>query len=134
MCSFKCITGLLSENPLAVKLLTSPKNSWNLQKSTFILLFFHFETNWARKSFCKSDLRFQDCLVARWLPTTSIVVLIETIFCYQFKSIYLKGCIPFALFCLNFWNLHEISDILKKEMTLIVQVFWKLLTPKDLFI
>ena len=39
MCLFKCITGLVSENHLTVNVLTSPKNSWNLQKSTFILLF-----------------------------------------------------------------------------------------------
>ena len=42
---FKCITGLVSENPLAVTVLTSPKNSWNLQKSTFIILFHHSEPN-----------------------------------------------------------------------------------------
>ena len=35
--TFKCIKGLVSENPLAVNMLTSLKNCWNLQKSTFIL-------------------------------------------------------------------------------------------------
>ena len=35
MCLFKCITGLFSENPLAVIVLTSPKNSCNLQKKYF---------------------------------------------------------------------------------------------------
>ena len=35
----KWITRLLSENPLAVNVLTSPKNSLNLQKSNFIELF-----------------------------------------------------------------------------------------------
>ena len=50
MCLFKCITVLLSENPLAVNVLTSPKNSWNLQKSTFILLFLHSQPKWVRKS------------------------------------------------------------------------------------
>ena len=34
----KCIKGLASENPSAVNLSTSPKNYWNLQKSTFVLL------------------------------------------------------------------------------------------------
>ena len=33
---------LFSENPLAVKVLTRPKNYRNLQKSTFILLFHFF--------------------------------------------------------------------------------------------
>ena len=40
----------------------------------------------------------------------------------------------FPLFCLNFWNLHEISNILKKNMSLIGQVFLNSLTPKYVFI
>ena len=45
ICLFKKITGLFSENPLAVNALslTRCKSSWNLQKSTFILLFHHSE-------------------------------------------------------------------------------------------
>ena len=58
MCLIKCITGFLSENTLAVNVLTSPKNSWNLQKSTFILLFLHSEPNWVRKTYFWLDLRF----------------------------------------------------------------------------
>ena len=50
MCLFKCITGFLSENPLAVNELTNPKNSWNLKKSTFILFFLHSVPNSVRKS------------------------------------------------------------------------------------
>ena len=42
-CFLKCVKGPVSENPLAVNVLTSPKNCWNLQKSTFILLFHYFE-------------------------------------------------------------------------------------------
>ena len=38
MCLFKCITGLVSEKPIAVNVLTSPRNSCNMQKRTFILL------------------------------------------------------------------------------------------------
>ena len=40
MCLFKWIRGLLSENPLAVYVLTSHKNSWNLQKITLSYFFF----------------------------------------------------------------------------------------------
>ena len=39
MCLFKCIAGLFSEKPIAVNVLTSLKNSCNMQKRTFILLF-----------------------------------------------------------------------------------------------
>ena len=50
MCLFKCITGLLSGNPLAVNVLTGPQNSLNLQKGTFMLFFQHFVPNWVWKS------------------------------------------------------------------------------------
>ena len=58
MCFFNCITVLFSECPLAVNLLTSLKNSWNLQKSTFILLFHHSQPNWVRKTYFSSVIRF----------------------------------------------------------------------------
>ena len=47
----KCINGLVSENPTVVNVLTSPQNSWNLQKSTVILLFNHFSQTESKKSF-----------------------------------------------------------------------------------
>ena len=46
----------------------------------------------------------------------------------------LKSRKHFPLFCLNFWNQHEISNMLKKNMSLIGQVFLKSMTPKDVFI
>ena len=51
ICLFKGIKRIVSENSLAVNLLRSPKNSWNLQKNNFILLFHHFEPNWLWKSY-----------------------------------------------------------------------------------
>ena len=57
-CLFNCVTGLVSETRFGVKQLKSLKNSSNLQKSTFILLFHHSELNWVRKSYFWSDLRF----------------------------------------------------------------------------
>ena len=134
MCSLKCITGLVSENPLAVNVLTSPKNSWNLQKSTLILLFYHSGPNWARKSYFQSDLRFQDCLLTHWLPTTSILVVIGRIYRYQFKWNYLKN---HRLFALHFFYI--ISSYMKfsmfwKKMSLIGQVFLKLLSPRYVLI
>ena len=52
MCLFKWIRGLLSENPLAVNVLTSHKSSWNRQKTTFNLLFLHSEPNWVFSTAC----------------------------------------------------------------------------------
>ena len=40
----------------------------------------------------------------------------------------------FAVFCLNFWYLHQIWNILEEKMSLIRQIFLKLLTPKDVHI
>ena len=83
--------GLVSENLLAMNVLQSPKNCWNLHKSTFILLFCHSEPNWVGKSQFQSYLRFWDCLGTPWLPTTSILILIGRIYHYQFKCSYLKN-------------------------------------------
>ena len=45
-----------------------------------------------------------DCLITRWLPTTSILVLIERIYRYQIKPNYLKNRKFFPAFFLHFWN------------------------------
>ena len=85
MCLLNSITGLVSESPFAINPLTSLKNSWNLQKSTLILLFNHSEPYWVRKSYLSSDVRFSDSLITRWLLSTSILAVIERIYSYQFK-------------------------------------------------
>ena len=85
-------------NPFAVNLLTGPKNSWDLQKRTFLLLFCPFEPNWVRKMYFQSDLRFYDYLITRWLPTKITHVLIEGIYRYQLKSNYQKNHNSFTAF------------------------------------
>ena len=134
MCLFKCITGLVSENPLAVNVLTSLKNSWNLHEKTFVLSFIHSELNWVRNTYFSSYLRCSVSLISRWLEYTSILVIMERIYCYQFKSNYLKSRRVFAIFVFHCWYLHEISNVLEKNMSLVGQVFLKLLTLKDVLI
>ena len=134
MCLFKCITGLVSENLLAVNVLTSFKNSWNLQESTFVLSFIHSKLNWVRKSYFQSDLRFSDCLITRWLETTSILVIMDKIDRYQFISNYPKNRRVLAIFVLHFWYLNKISNVLNKNKSLIGQLFLKLLTLKYVLI
>ena len=134
MCLFKCITGLVSENRLVGNVLTSPKSSWNLHESTFALPFIHFELNWVRDSYFQSDLRLWDCLITRWLKTTSILVIMERIYRYEYKSNYLKNRRVLAIFLLHFLCLHEISNVLNESMRLIGQVFLELLTLKDVLI
>ena len=121
MCVFTRITGLVSENPFAVTVLSSPKNFLNLQKNNLILLFLHSEPNWVRKSYFQPDLIFQDCFITRWLETTCILVIIEKIYRYQFKSSYLKNQKSFAPF-LFFFNIFGIY--------IKFSLFWK---KKELF-
>ena len=45
----------------------------------------------------------------------SILVVIVRIYCYQFKSNYLKSHRLFDPFVLNFWYLHKIAKVLKKK-------------------
>ena len=126
---FKCIRGFLYENLLAVKVLTSIKNSWILPKSSFILLFSHCEPNWVRTSYFESDLRFWDCLLTRGLPRTSILVVVDRIYRCQLKANYLKDHRLFTAFFFHFWYLHEIYNGLRKNMSLISHLFLKLFTP-----
>ena len=105
MCWFKFITGLFSENSLEVNVLTSRKDSWNLQKNTFIRLFHHTDPNSGRKNYFQSDMRLKDCLITHWLPATSILVVIERIYRHWFKSNYLKNDKFFARFSFSFTSL-----------------------------
>ena len=54
-------------------------------------------------------------LITRWLETTSILVVMERIYGYQFKSNFLNNHRIFAIFFLYFWYLHEICNLLKKK-------------------
>ena len=61
---------------------------------------------------------------------TSFLFLVETIQCKQFRSISPHNSKNFLHFLLPFLNLHQILNILKKNMTFIGYVFPKLRTPK----
>ena len=56
----------------------------------------------------------------------------ESICRNQFKCSYVENKKVLLNFLLYFWNLHQILNILKQKMTLIVYVFPKLQTAKDL--
>ena len=75
-----------------------------------------------------------NCVVTRWLETTSILVVIERIYRYQFSND-LKNYRHFAALLLDFWYLDAISNVLKKKkMSFIGRAFLKLLTPKNALI
>ena len=134
MCLFKWIPGLLSENPLAVNGLTSPKNSWYLQQSSFLLLLHHSEPNWLKKKFflIRSENlgllynmltgNYEYCHSYREnfpLPIQIKLSKKPKIFCHT--------SFAFLVSTLNF-------QCFEKKITLINQVFLKLLTPKDVVI
>ena len=71
--------------------------------------------------------------LTRWLPTTSILVVIERIYGYQFKLNYLKNQKIFAAFFCSF-RVYIKFPMFWKKMSLIGQIFLKLLTPKNVLI
>ena len=73
-------------------------------------------------------------LVNTLTTAETILVALERIYSYQFKSNNLKNNRVFAAFSLDFWYLHEIVNLLKKQMSLIGQVFLEFLSPKDVLI
>ena len=49
----------------------------------------------------------------------------------KFKRHYLKNKRLFVHFLLHFWNVHEIYNILKKNMSILALLFQKLWTAKE---
>ena len=64
---------------------------------------------------------------------TSILFLIEAIFCNNFKCNYLRNEKYLLTFFFYFLNLDWILNIFKKKMTIIADIFFNLRTPKDVF-
>ena len=104
MCLLKCIKVLVCENPSAVNSLTSLINCCNLKKSTFICLCHHFEPSWVGRIYFDSDLKFWDCLLTGWLPTTSILIVIGTIITiiWRIKLFFSNCCSTFGIY-IKFW-------------------------------
>ena len=61
---------------------------------------------------------------------TSIPAAICRIFCNNFKRFHLKNGRHFLDFLLHFWNVHETENIFKKRMSVLNELFPKLLFPK----
>ena len=62
---------------------------------------------------------------------TRIPPAICRIFCNNFKRYYLKNGRFFPDFLLHFWNVHEISNIFKKRLSVLAILYPKLLFPKE---
>ena len=129
VCLFKWIIGYVFEKSLAMNVLKSPKNSWNLQKSTFILLFHHFQENWVSKKLflIRSDILGQ--LDNKYTGNYVYSRKLGRVYRYQFKSVYLRNAKPFAIF-FEFFFMYIKFKMWWKKMSLIGQFFLKVLTPK----
>ena len=65
-----------------------------------------------------------------WRPITCILLIVERNSQNDLKRNYLKNQRQFLAFLLHFWNLHEIFHIWKTRMSLMAEIFLKLLTRK----
>ena len=108
-----------------------PQKVLKIAKKYFDPAIYYSEWNWVWKSFFQSDLRFYDCLITRWLETTSILVGIERIYRYQFKSNYLKNHRPFAAFFFCIFGIYMEFTMFFKKNKPHSQVFLKLLNRID---
>ena len=61
----------------------------------------------------------------------SILFKIEKIWYSQYERNYVGNEKPFLCFLINFWNLHQILNILNKKIIVIANVFLKLQTVKN---
>ena len=114
-----------------VNMLKGSKHLWNLHESSFINFFCHSEESWLGKPLCYWYLNSYDSFLKHWLSMTSILFVIFGVCRNYIKCNYLKDLKHFVRFSVHFWNLHQIFNILKKNMTFIVYVSSKLQIVKD---
>ena len=130
MCLFKCITRLLSENPLAVNVLTSSKNSWNLEKNN--ATFSSFEAKLSYKNFflMRSDILglVVNTLTANYEYSLSNRENFPIPIRINLSKIPFTTTVNLLKFLEFAWNF-KCSE---KKVSLIGEVFPKLLTLKDI--
>ena len=120
------------EHPLAVKILMGHKHLWNMHERTFIRFFDQSEVKWLWKYLPYWTLKSYGCLLTHWLAMASIALGILGICSALFKCNYLKKWKLFLGFLFHLWNVHQLSNIFKKKMIVIANVFPKLQTVKYL--
>ena len=127
----KCLKSSVSEDPSTRNMANGPKHCWNLNSSTFVIFIDHCERNSVVKSLSWWYEKYKDCFLTHWLPMTSILFLIETIYRNIFRCNYLENNRNFHNFLFHLGNLDSTLNILKKKMTLIADVFLNLRTSKN---
>ena len=129
----KCLKSPVWEDSSTSNMVTESKHCWNLDYGTFIIFIDQCEENSVGKSLSQWLSKYYECLLTRWFPMTSILVLTETIFWNIFRCNYLRNKKLFLIFFfLHFWSCHSILNIFQKKMTLIADTFLKLRTRKSM--
>ena len=131
MCLFECELVPVSQHPWRVNVFTVPKHYWNMHGRTFIQIFHYSKTNWVGKYLSESDSKCYGYLLRGWRRSTCILLIVERNSCKELKRNYLKNQKQVLKVLLHFWNLQKILHILKKRVRVMAQLFWKLLTLKN---
>ena len=111
----KCLKSSVSEDPSTRNMANGPKHCWSLNSSTFVIFIDHCERNSVVKSLSWWYEKYKDCFLTHWLPMTSILFLIETIYRNIFRCNYLENNRNFHNFLFHLGNLDSTLNILKKK-------------------
>ena len=111
----KCLKSSISEDPSTRNMANGPKHCWSLNSSTFVIFIDHCERNSVVKSLSWWYEKYKDCFLTHWLPMTSILFLIETIYRNIFRCNYLENNRNFHNFLFHLGNLDSTLNILKKK-------------------
>ena len=114
-------------------MLKGPKLLQKEHQSTFIISFPHFERTWFGKYLSQLYVKSYGYFVTNWLPMTIIVFESVRIYHPRFKCKCLKNQKLFIMFSFLFFNLHQVFNILREKMIVLVTWFRKLDTVKGLF-
>ena len=128
----KCLICPLSEDPPTSNMVNGLKHCWNVNGSTFAIFIDYCEGNWAGKSLSLWYAKYSDYFLTHWLPMTSILFLIETIYCNIFRCNYLGNIKTFSQYFFAFWKSKFNFEVFPKKMTLIADVFLNLQTSKNM--
>ena len=122
----------VSEHCSTANIIMGPKYCWNLHQHTFIIFSHHSYGNGVGKCLSQWYLKSLDCLLTHWLTMTSILFVKVTIYCNQFKCIYLSNIKTFPDICSTlFLKSKSNFEHFEKRMTLIAYVFPKFGISKD---
>ena len=106
---------LISEDPLTSNMGNGLKHCWNHKGSTFTIFIDYCERYWVGKSLFQWYKKYSDCFLTHWLPITSILFLIETVYCKIFRYNYLRNKNIFSDSFLIFENFDWILKIFNKK-------------------